>query len=68
VSGADAGFAVSGDIRVVRFTAPGSRCSIIVGTGMTSATSSSVQGALQLVVADIEAVYAELVGHGAAGR
>jgi hypothetical protein len=35
---------------------------------MTSAAPSSAQGALQLVVAGVEAVYAELVGHGAAGR
>ncbi|MFD8391101.1 VOC family protein [Streptomyces sp. NPDC059680] len=54
---------VSGDYRVVHFTPPGSECSIIFGTGMTSAAPGSVQG-LYLVVFDIEEARAELVGRG----
>jgi catechol 2,3-dioxygenase-like lactoylglutathione lyase family enzyme len=49
--------------RVVQLTPPGSECSIIIGTGITSAAPGSTQG-LQLVVADIEAARAELVGRG----
>jgi catechol 2,3-dioxygenase-like lactoylglutathione lyase family enzyme len=55
---------VSGeDFRVVQFTPPGSACSLIIGTGITSAAPGSSQG-LQLVVNDIEAARAELVGRG----
>jgi catechol 2,3-dioxygenase-like lactoylglutathione lyase family enzyme len=53
----------SEDFRVVQLTPPGSECSIIIGNGITSARPGSVQG-LHLVVADIEAARAELVGHG----
>ena len=56
---------VSGDdFRVVQFTPPGSEASIIIGKGITSAAPGSAQG-LQLVVADIEAARAELIGRGA---
>jgi predicted enzyme related to lactoylglutathione lyase len=51
------------DFRVVQFTPPGSECSIIVGRGITSAAPGSLDG-LQLVVLDIEAARAELVGLG----
>jgi catechol 2,3-dioxygenase-like lactoylglutathione lyase family enzyme len=50
--------------RVVQLTPPGSACSIIFGTGVTSATPGSVQG-LQLVVDDIDAARAEPAGRGA---
>jgi catechol 2,3-dioxygenase-like lactoylglutathione lyase family enzyme len=53
----------SEDFRVVQLTPPGSECSIIIGNGITSAVPGSVQG-LQLVVFDIEAARAELVGRG----
>ena len=59
----DANFA-RGDFRVVQLTPPGSACSIIFGTGVTSAAPGSAQG-LQLVVSDIEAARAELAGQGA---
>jgi len=49
--------------RVVQFTPPGSECSIIIGNGITSTAPGSVEG-LQLVVTDIEATRAELVGRG----
>jgi hypothetical protein len=48
---------------VVQFTPPGSECSIIIGTGITSAVPGSID-ALQLTVFDIEASRAELVGRG----
>jgi catechol 2,3-dioxygenase-like lactoylglutathione lyase family enzyme len=48
--------------RVVQLTPPGSPCSIFVGEGITTAVPGSVQGTF-LVVDDIEAARAELVGH-----
>ena len=60
----DADFAVGNDLRVVQFTPPGSPCSIHFGTGITTAAPGSAQG-LYLVVSDIEAARAELVGRGA---
>ena len=59
----DADFVVSEDFRVVQLTPPGSECSIIIGNGITAAVPGSVEG-LQLVVVDIEAARAELVGRG----
>jgi catechol 2,3-dioxygenase-like lactoylglutathione lyase family enzyme len=41
------------DFRVVQFTPPGSECSIIIGTGITTAAPGSSDG-LQLIVLDIE--------------
>jgi catechol 2,3-dioxygenase-like lactoylglutathione lyase family enzyme len=55
--------AVSDDWRAVHFTPPGSECSIIFGTGLTSATPGSTQG-LYLIVSDIEEARAELFGRG----
>jgi catechol 2,3-dioxygenase-like lactoylglutathione lyase family enzyme len=49
--------------RVVQFTPPGSACSIIFGLGMSTKEPGSYEG-LHLVVADIEAAHAELVGRG----
>jgi predicted enzyme related to lactoylglutathione lyase len=49
--------------RVVQLTPPGSACSIIIGTGVSSVTPGSAQG-LHLVVTDIEAARADLVGRG----
>jgi catechol 2,3-dioxygenase-like lactoylglutathione lyase family enzyme len=59
----DADFATGEDFRVVQFTPPGSECSIIFGTGVTSAVPGAVQD-LQLTVFDVEAARAELVGRG----
>ena len=53
----------AGDFRVVQMTPPGSACSISVGTGLTDAPPGSTKG-LHLVVTDIEAARAELVGRG----
>jgi catechol 2,3-dioxygenase-like lactoylglutathione lyase family enzyme len=54
----------SGDkFRVVQLTPPGSACSIAFGMGITQAEPGSAQG-LHLVVSDIDAARAELVGRG----
>ena len=54
----------SGDeFRVVQLTPPGSACSIAVGTGIIGTPPGSVQG-LQLVVPDVDAARAELLGRG----
>jgi catechol 2,3-dioxygenase-like lactoylglutathione lyase family enzyme len=54
---------VGDDFRIVQLTPPGSACSITIGTGITDAAPGSVRS-LHLVVADIEAAHAELVGRG----
>jgi catechol 2,3-dioxygenase-like lactoylglutathione lyase family enzyme len=60
----DADFATGEDFRVVQLPPPGSACSIIFGTGITSAAPGSADG-LQLTVTDIDAARAELTEHGA---
>jgi catechol 2,3-dioxygenase-like lactoylglutathione lyase family enzyme len=59
----DADFVVGDTFRVVQFTPPGSPASIHFGKGVTAAAPGSAQG-LFLVVSDIEAARAELVGRG----
>ena len=59
----DADFASGNEWRVVQLTPPGSPCSVSFGKGYTTAVPGSVQGTF-LVVDDIEAARAELVGHG----
>jgi catechol 2,3-dioxygenase-like lactoylglutathione lyase family enzyme len=59
----DADFSAGEDFRVVQMTPPGSACSIHFGTGVTTAAPGSIQN-LYLVVFDIEAARAELVGRG----
>jgi catechol 2,3-dioxygenase-like lactoylglutathione lyase family enzyme len=54
---------VSDDLRFVQLTPPGSACSIAIGKGIVDSEPGSVRG-LQLVVADIDAARAELVGRG----
>jgi catechol 2,3-dioxygenase-like lactoylglutathione lyase family enzyme len=60
----DADFSNGGD-RVVQFTPPGSECSVHFGTNVTSAAPGSAQS-LYLIVSDIEATRAELLGRGVA--
>ena len=60
---ADHDHRVSDAVRFVQLTPPGSACSIAIGSGLTEAEPGSAQG-LQLVVEDIEAARAELVGRG----
>jgi catechol 2,3-dioxygenase-like lactoylglutathione lyase family enzyme len=59
----DADFAAGADFRVVQLTPPGSACSVIFGTGVSTAAPGSADGP-QLVVDDVETARAELVGHG----
>lgn len=54
---------VNENLRFVQLTPPGSACSIAIGSGLTEVEPGSVKG-LQLVVADIEAAYADLHGKG----
>jgi len=60
----DADFTVEEGFRVVQMTPPGSACSVIFGTGVSSAVPGSAQG-LQLVVTDIDAAREGLASHGA---
>jgi catechol 2,3-dioxygenase-like lactoylglutathione lyase family enzyme len=53
----------SDEFRVVQMTPPGSACSVTIGVGITSAEPGSYRGT-HLVVTDIEAARAELVGRG----
>jgi len=59
----DADFVNGENWRGVQVTPPGSPCSIHFGKGITTAVPGSVQS-LYLVVSDIEAARAELVGRG----
>lgn len=54
----------SDEFRVVQMTPRGSACSISIGIGITDAPPGSYRGT-HLVVSDIEAARAELVGRGA---
>ena len=58
----DIDFKPTKDIRGVQFTPPGSPASIHFGEGLTT-TTEPLQGLL-LVVDDIDAARAELIGHG----
>ena len=60
---ADHDHRVSDEMRFVQLTPPGSACSIAIGKGVTDAEPGSVRG-MQVVVTDIEAARAELVGRG----
>ena len=59
----DADLAKGDGFRVVQLTPPGSPCSIIFGSGVTSAVPGTAQG-LHLVVSDIAVAHAELVASG----
>ena len=60
----DADFPGPNGWRVVQFTPPGSPCSIHFGKGLTTAAPGSIKN-LYLVVSEIEAARAELIGRGA---
>jgi catechol 2,3-dioxygenase-like lactoylglutathione lyase family enzyme len=60
----DADFPGPDNWRVVQMTPPGSPCSIQFGKGITTAAPGSAQN-LYLVVSDIEAARADLIGRGA---
>jgi catechol 2,3-dioxygenase-like lactoylglutathione lyase family enzyme len=59
----DADFAVGEGFHAVQFTPPGSPSSVHFGRGITSAEPGSARG-LYLVVSDIMAARAELIGRG----
>jgi catechol 2,3-dioxygenase-like lactoylglutathione lyase family enzyme len=59
----DADYDSGKDFRVIQFTPPGSGCSIIFGRNVTAAAPGSAQG-LYLIVSDIQAARAELLGRG----
>jgi predicted enzyme related to lactoylglutathione lyase len=54
---------ISDELRFVQITPAGSGCSISFGVGITTKEPGSVEG-LQVVVADVDAARAELVGRG----
>jgi catechol 2,3-dioxygenase-like lactoylglutathione lyase family enzyme len=59
----DADLHGAGNWHAIQFTPPGSPCSIHFGTGITTAAPGSIKN-LYLVVSDIEAARAELIGRG----
>ena len=59
----DVDHAVGDSFRVVQMTPPGSGCSVTIGVGLADMAPGSLKG-VQLVVDDIEAAHAELVGRG----
>jgi catechol 2,3-dioxygenase-like lactoylglutathione lyase family enzyme len=61
----DADFTSGPDFRVVQLTPPGSPCSVIFGTGVTTAPAAPVEQLL-LIVDDIAAARDEIAGHGVA--
>jgi catechol 2,3-dioxygenase-like lactoylglutathione lyase family enzyme len=61
----DADLLIGPDTRIVQFTPPDSAASIQFGRGLTTLAPGSVQGTY-LVVFDLEAARAELVGRGVA--
>ena len=60
----DGDFKTGDNWRVVQMTPPGSPCSIHFGKGITQAMPGSIKN-LYLIVSDIKAARAELVGRGA---
>jgi uncharacterized protein GlcG (DUF336 family)/catechol 2,3-dioxygenase-like lactoylglutathione lyase family enzyme len=61
----DIDYATGDDYRVIQFTPPGSGCSIIFGTNVTTAAPGSTKG-LHLIVPDIEATRRDLLRRGVA--
>src|SRR4029077_10003873 len=59
----DADFAAGKAFRVIQFTPPGSGCSVIFGKNVTAAAPGSAKG-LYLIVSDIAAARADLIGRG----
>jgi uncharacterized protein GlcG (DUF336 family)/catechol 2,3-dioxygenase-like lactoylglutathione lyase family enzyme len=59
----DIDYAAGDDYRVIQFTPPGSGCSIIFGTNVTTAAPGSAKD-LHLIVSDIEAARRDLLRRG----
>src|SRR6516225_8625001 len=49
-------------LRIVQFTPPGSAASVTFGTGLTTAAPGAAEGGL--IVSDIQAAHADLIGRG----
>jgi catechol 2,3-dioxygenase-like lactoylglutathione lyase family enzyme len=62
---ADQDHTVSDEVRFVQLTPPGSACSIAIGKGLTALNPGSLDN-LQMVVADADAIRAQLVERGIA--
>jgi catechol 2,3-dioxygenase-like lactoylglutathione lyase family enzyme len=62
---ADHDHQVNENLRFVQLTPPGSACSIVLGTGITTMPPGSQQG-LQMVVSDAAAARQQLIDHGVA--
>jgi predicted enzyme related to lactoylglutathione lyase len=60
---ADHDFQVTPELRFVQLTPPGSACSIVIGSGITTMAPGSQTG-LQVVVDDAEALRQELASRG----
>ena len=60
---ADHDHTVSEEVRFVQLTPPGSACSIAVGSGLTQMAPGSLDN-LQMVVADADAIRADLIDRG----
>jgi catechol 2,3-dioxygenase-like lactoylglutathione lyase family enzyme len=60
---ADHDYQVSADLRFVQLTPPGSACSIVMGTGITSMPPGSQRG-VQVVVADAAKARESLIERG----
>jgi catechol 2,3-dioxygenase-like lactoylglutathione lyase family enzyme len=59
----DADYVGDDNFRIVQLTPSGSACSVIIGSGVTSATPGSMES-LVLVVDDVEAAHDELIARG----
>jgi catechol 2,3-dioxygenase-like lactoylglutathione lyase family enzyme len=59
----DADYVGDDDFRIVQLTPSGSACSVIIGTGVSSATPGSMES-LVLVVDDVAAAHDELIARG----
>lgn len=59
----DIDFRVSDEVRLVQLTPPGSACSIHLGTSTVGMAPGSIDGVF-LVVHDVRAAHAQLVGRG----
>ena len=60
----DTDFAPNEDFRVIQVTPPGSGCSIVFGTGLGGGVAPGSLKGPHLVVEDIDAARAELIGRG----
>jgi catechol 2,3-dioxygenase-like lactoylglutathione lyase family enzyme len=60
---ADHDYQVNPELRFVQLTPPGSACSIVLGTGVTTMPPGSQKG-LQVVVEDVESARKDLISRG----